>query len=62
MCDDLNEELEKARVHANGLAEHLANMGAASATLEANVADERYVVTIRHIPVIPEDSEKEPGA
>ncbi len=49
MCnsDDLDNELADGTVYAERLAEHLIKMGAAQATIKAEIGGENFIVTVR---------------
>jgi hypothetical protein len=52
--EELNQELEHAKHLATDLAMHLVEMGASKATILVFIADEKYEVTVTHIPVVEE--------
>ena len=49
---DLDIELEEGQMAAKRLARHLISMGADKATLSVLIADEKYEVVVRHVPVV----------
>lgn len=57
MCDELHAELESGQATARDLVQHLLRMNAASLTVPVIVADEKYEVSVKHVPVTPETTE-----
>jgi hypothetical protein len=54
MCEELNEELDNGGRLARELVNHMLAMGADKGTIPVFVNDERYEVTVAHIPVKPD--------
>ncbi len=54
MCEQLDQEIAEGRRLAKELVEHILRMGSAGARIPILIADESYVVSVKHIPVTPE--------
>lgn len=50
---EISDELERGDVAARMLVEHLLCMGASSSVIPVIVADEKFEVTVRRVPVDP---------